>query len=224
MIRLLRYCILLVLLSACAGHFHVSEVKSTHYELKTAKNDSVVNLSVLPYKEKLDKEMNHVIAYSDSALTRDGFESSLGNFVLMALDGYKSKNQKDISSSIVVFVNRGGLRNNLPSGYITKGNIFELMPFENEIVIISITAQKLKEAVNAMIKENKLISSHLTVDIKDKQVGSILVNGSPIDFNMSYNPYCAYNTTYVCPLPPPQNHLALPILAGEKVYGPDLAH
>ncbi|MBI2505343.1 MAG: DUF1684 domain-containing protein [Candidatus Latescibacteria bacterium] len=45
-----------------------------------------------------------------------------------------------------------------------------------------------------------------------------------LDFNMSYNPYCAYNPTYVCPLPPPQNHLSIPILAGEKAYGLDLAH
>jgi uncharacterized protein (DUF1684 family) len=45
-----------------------------------------------------------------------------------------------------------------------------------------------------------------------------------LDFNMSYNPYCAYNSSYVCPLPPPQNHLGIPILAGEKAYGPDLAH
>lgn len=45
-----------------------------------------------------------------------------------------------------------------------------------------------------------------------------------IDFNMSYNPYCAYNSTYVCPLPPPQNRLPIPIPAGEQVYGADLAH
>ena len=45
-----------------------------------------------------------------------------------------------------------------------------------------------------------------------------------LDFNMSYNPYCAYNNTYVCPLPPSQNRLPIPILAGEKAYGPDLAH
>ncbi len=45
-----------------------------------------------------------------------------------------------------------------------------------------------------------------------------------LDFNMSYNPYCAYNPSYVCPLPPPQNHLEIPILAGEKAFGPDLAH
>jgi len=45
-----------------------------------------------------------------------------------------------------------------------------------------------------------------------------------LDFNLSYNPYCAYNPEYVCPLPPPQNHLPVPIRAGEKIPGPDLAH
>lgn len=45
-----------------------------------------------------------------------------------------------------------------------------------------------------------------------------------VDFNLSYNPYCAYNSTYVCPLPPPQNRLPIPIPAGERAYGPDLAH
>ena len=77
MIRLLRYYLFLVILSACASRLHVSEVKTTHYELKASKNDSITDLSLLPYKIELDKEMNQVIAYSDSALTRDGFESSL---------------------------------------------------------------------------------------------------------------------------------------------------
>ena len=37
-----------------------------------------------------------------------------------------------------------------------------------------------------------------------------------LDFNTAYNPYCAYNPTYDCPVPPPQNKLAVPIHAGEK--------
>ena len=45
-----------------------------------------------------------------------------------------------------------------------------------------------------------------------------------IDFNEAYNPYCAYNSDYVCPLPPPQNRLSSAVTAGEKSYGPDLAH
>ncbi|CAN5492293.1 DUF1684 domain-containing protein [soil metagenome] len=39
-----------------------------------------------------------------------------------------------------------------------------------------------------------------------------------IDFNKAYNPYCAYNETYSCPLPPQENVLPVPILAGEKIF------
>ena len=40
-----------------------------------------------------------------------------------------------------------------------------------------------------------------------------------IDFNMAYNPTCAYNETYDCPFPPPSNRLKLEIRAGEKAPG-----
>jgi len=38
-----------------------------------------------------------------------------------------------------------------------------------------------------------------------------------VDFNRAYHPYCYYNPTYECPLPPPENRLKIPIRAGEKV-------
>ncbi len=40
-----------------------------------------------------------------------------------------------------------------------------------------------------------------------------------LDFNLAYNPYCAYNPAYSCPLPPKENVLAVPIKVGEKAYG-----
>ncbi|MFW6183402.1 MAG: DUF1684 domain-containing protein [Chloroflexota bacterium] len=39
-----------------------------------------------------------------------------------------------------------------------------------------------------------------------------------IDFNYAYNPYCAYNEHYSCPLPPAENWLKVPIRAGEKKF------
>lgn len=39
-----------------------------------------------------------------------------------------------------------------------------------------------------------------------------------IDFNKSYNPYCAYNHKYSCPVPPEANHLNIPVPAGVKAY------
>ena len=39
-----------------------------------------------------------------------------------------------------------------------------------------------------------------------------------LDFNLAYNPYCAYNDSYSCPFPPKENILKIPIKAGEKTY------
>ena len=49
--------------------------------------------------------------------------------------------------------------------------------------------------------------------------------GSPeltIDFNYAYNASCAYSARWACPLAPPENHLKIPIRAGEKLYKDDL--
>jgi len=40
-----------------------------------------------------------------------------------------------------------------------------------------------------------------------------------LDFNKSYNPYCAFSEEYSCPIPPKENHLTIAIEAGEKNYG-----
>ncbi len=39
-----------------------------------------------------------------------------------------------------------------------------------------------------------------------------------IDFNLAYNPYCAYNPNWSCPITPAENRLKVAIRAGEKVF------
>ncbi|WP_108866255.1 DUF1684 domain-containing protein [Aquimarina aquimarini] len=51
------------------------------------------------------------------------------------------------------------------------------------------------------------------IDLKTPKDGFIL-----IDFNTAYNPYCAYNDRYSCPIPPEENNLDIKILAGVKKY------
>ncbi|MFN8559594.1 MAG: DUF1684 domain-containing protein [Dehalococcoidia bacterium] len=52
---------------------------------------------------------------------------------------------------------------------------------------------------------------------------SLLPNGQVlVDFNYLYNPYCAYNDRWSCPLPPAENWLTVPVEAGEeKATTPD---
>lgn len=44
-----------------------------------------------------------------------------------------------------------------------------------------------------------------------------------LDFNYAYNPFCAYNDDWSCPIPPPENRISSPIRAGERTY-PDSEH
>ena len=55
------------------------------------------------------------------------------------------------------------------------------------------------------------------LDIEEQPTDAYL-----IDFNLAYNPYCAYSEDYVCPFPPRENWLTVPIRAGEKNF--PLAH
>jgi len=45
-------------------------------------------------------------------------------------------------------------------------------------------------------------------------------NNFQVDFNLAYNPWCAYSPDYSCPIPPEENRLSVPIQAGEKIYDP----
>jgi len=51
------------------------------------------------------------------------------------------------------------------------------------------------------------------LDIEERPTDEYLV-----DFNLAYNPYCAYSEDYVCPFPPQENWLSVPIRAGEKAF------
>jgi uncharacterized protein (DUF1684 family) len=53
----------------------------------------------------------------------------------------------------------------------------------------------------------------MDVRISTVKDGRIILN-----FNKAYNPYCAYNEGFNCPIPPPENHLLLSIKAGERNF------
>src|SRR5262245_38936764 len=52
------------------------------------------------------------------------------------------------------------------------------------------------------------------LELEEQEDGSFLA-----DFNLAYNPYCAYSESYSCPIPPAENRIDVPIRAGELNYG-----
>ena len=84
-----------------------------------------------------------------------------------------------------VFIYRGGLRVNLPKGDIKVVNIFELMPFDNDLILVKIKGEKLLEGVQTII-EKKHSFSGLKIRVENDILMEATINYSLIDKEKIY--------------------------------------
>jgi len=67
---------------------------------------------------------------------------------------------------------------------------------------------------NDLTNGNQTYDAGRYIDLSIPEADTIV-----IDFNKSYNPYCAYNDRYSCPIPPRENNLDVEIKAGVLAFG-----
>lgn len=115
----------------------------------------------------------------------------------------------------------------------SSGDTKTYMVFGQFIFKIDGKKQKLNVYRSLALMRNPMYKDYLFIPFKDLTNGSETygggryidlrmkeINGDEIwlDFNKSYNPYCAFSAGYSCPIPPVENHLKVAIRAGEKNY------
>lgn len=139
----------LLLLASCGGGVVKSGFETEN--ISVSKELSALDSSIIelyrPYKEMLDKDMGRVISVSEVQMEKDRPESLLTNFLGdLLLEESKLVAEKKSLNLVpdVSFFNYGGIRTSVPKGEITVGKIFELMPFENELVFIELTGNNMK--------------------------------------------------------------------------------
>ncbi len=128
----------------------------------TYSNQKKIEELVIPYKTDLEKEMNEVLVISNDEFTREKGkpETKLGNLVA---DLSMEVAQKMYNGNIdFCMLNFGGLRTSLPKGEITRGKVFELMPFENELVVVTLS----KEQFDTLISYIKNVGGQPIAGIK----------------------------------------------------------
>lgn len=135
---------------------------------------------IAPYKNQLDKSMNQKISYTEVELNRNGDNSNLGvvlsDYLFEGANNWaKSNNVERVDASIL---NIGGIRNNISEGDILVRHIFEVMPFENELVIIKMKGEDIQGIFDYYEKTQKNNPvSHLYVEVKNGKLEKALING-----------------------------------------------
>ncbi len=175
---------------------------------------------IKPYKEKVEKEMNIVISYTpvDLVKTDGDLESSLGNLMAdicyqKANPVFNSRTGKNIDFAIF---NYGGIRAGIPKGEITNQHAFKLMPFENYLVVVELTADKINEMVNYLIEGNRAhpLSKHINIIINEEGY-DLKINNLAIDKNKTY---FVLTTDYLQNLGDNMNHFKNPVAVYKLDY------
>ena len=95
------------------------------------------------------------------------------------------KPQDGIKAHLCI-LNSGGLRTALPKGEITRGKIFELMPFENELTVVTLSGKNALLLFEYLAKAGGAPVSGIKMGIENEMPSRIFVNGEPFDSLKTY--------------------------------------
>jgi 2',3'-cyclic-nucleotide 2'-phosphodiesterase (5'-nucleotidase family) len=185
--RTVLFCSFSLLIFSCSTNYKVVKSNRTDYHIANdLAADSSVIRKYLPYKLKMDSQMNAILGYSAVKLSKksQSGESLLGNFFADAAL-YEAR-KIDPTIDFAIPSTNGGLRNDLPLGAITLANVFELMPFENEMVVFRLSGAEVRSLIDFIAKSGGQPVSGITIKIKDRKAAGVMIQGKAFDSTRSY--------------------------------------
>ena len=180
-----------VLLLGCISGSKIISVETTYIQFSdenTPVDDPEMIALIEPYKSALDKDMNAVLAQCDIDMFKGIPEGVLGNFIadLTLSKTNQYCKEMNLPQADVCLLNNGGLRTTLPKGPIYKRRIFELMPFENEMVVLTISGEKMQGLFNFLARINGMPMAGMTLVIENGKPQEMTVGGVAFDKSRTY--------------------------------------
>lgn len=169
------------LLTSCQTGYHLTGQQTNRLAVDAAvATDSSTVRWLTPYRQGLDRSMNETLATLAERLEKKAPESALDDLLADAL--LVQAAQRYGKPIDVSHLNYGGIRNGLPGGALTTGNIFEVMPFDNQLVVLTMTGEELMRFLNHFAAhDDALVVGGIRVREHDRKITSAtLTNGRPI--------------------------------------------
>lgn len=192
--NILSLFILIIYFSSCNTSNVSSPSEVTSERIPVAGSivpDSTIQNFVKPYSVHIERTLDSVLAYNPSHLDKsDGqLNSALGNLMAdlvmeMANPVFKSRTGNEID---MVLMNQGGLRSSIPKGPVNTRTAYNLMPFENEIVIVELTGEKILEMLE-YLNSNRTPHpvSGIRIVVDNNKVVEATIKGEKIDPDKTY--------------------------------------
>jgi 2',3'-cyclic-nucleotide 2'-phosphodiesterase (5'-nucleotidase family) len=140
---------------------------------------------IKPYREKLEEKMNAKISYTSVDLNKQGDNSNLGNlladYTFEGADNWARNNGIPNGVDAAV-INIGGIRSTIGKGAILTKHIYEIMPFENEVVVVKMKGSDLSGLFDYYLKTQKNNPvSRLYIETDNGLSVKELINGKEVE-------------------------------------------
>lgn len=175
-------------ITGCQQHHKLVKVDAKLIAVDSS-YDATTNLAAQAlldhYKNSVDSMMNRVIGINETTLRAVTPEGPLSNLVADVLR--ESATEFIGKPADMGLVNMGGIRNILNAGPVTVGNIFEILPFENSLCIITVDGKLLKEVFAAIAAKGGDGTSGIQLLIgPDRTLIDGTIDGKPVVDNKLY--------------------------------------
>jgi 2',3'-cyclic-nucleotide 2'-phosphodiesterase (5'-nucleotidase family) len=190
--RLLPFLLLLVI-AGCHKAYQPTALQYAGYDVRDIAPDSAMLGLIAPYREKVGAAMDDVVAELPMTLIKALPDGTLGNFMA---DAYLAMaREKFAPSADFAYMNHGGIRlNQVQAGPLRRGTVYEVMPFDNLLVIVPVSGALVQRFLDHIAAEGGGGVAGLTMRIRDKKAVDVRIQGMPLD---TARTYMMVNSDYV---------------------------
>jgi 2',3'-cyclic-nucleotide 2'-phosphodiesterase (5'-nucleotidase family) len=137
-----------------------------------------------PFREELSKIVDRPIGTSAQFMEAKAPESLLSNFLA---DQLLLKAAEYVPEGVdLAIINLGGIRAPLPAGPLTVGDIYRIMPFENEVVVLELKATDILAVLTKIAMDGGEGLSNVRILVEGGQLKSLMIAGKPFDETRTY--------------------------------------
>lgn len=187
--------------TACKTPLNIAKV-SPEKNISLSKDlpeDQSFKSTIEPYKQEVEGKMNTKLSHTSVDLNKQGDNSNLGNlladYTFEGADDWAKKN--GIAGGVDgAVINVGGIRSTIGAGDVLTKHVYEVMPFENEVVIVKMKGSDLKGLFEYYLKTQKNNPvSRFYIETDGDQLIKEMVNGKEVvptqDYYIATSDYLA---------------------------------
>lgn len=167
--------------TSCTGPLTIlsDEDSSTAISTTELSADESLEAVISPMRDEMSRVMDEVLCDSEADMSKARPESKLGNWVSdLCLDIARAESPEPIHAAIF---NHGGLRASIAAGPVTRGDVYSLMPFDNELVVVTLDREAMLLMRDYLVERAGEPVSDIELIIDgDDRAGSFKIKGEEL--------------------------------------------